>query len=288
MRVEPHAQEAKMLGAEGNVRILVINLARRPDRLAQMTALLGGFGLGFVRVDAVDAGAVSLEALRSQFADSAPLGPLSAGDMCCSQSHRLAWRLLAGLDCEWGVVLEDDVLLAADFAAVLADAAAIPEQVDLVKLERCTYSHRALLDAPVSGPAGHALQHLRSRHICAAGYMLRRRRAADAVQLTQRLAVPVDHFLFNPNLPGCGRAIAPHQLNPAVVEQEATPDGKNANSDIKAWRRKVRPSGMGLWRRELMRVGFSLGMLPSHAAHLLAGARFGDVDFGPATVYSSP
>ncbi|GEM_PF-365538 len=263
------------------VRIFVINLARRPDRLERMKRMFDGFGCDFVRVDAVDAQEISFEELKTQFSDAAPLGALSVGDMCCTQSHRQAWRQLAETDCEWGAVFEDDVLLADDFAAVLAAAAAIPPDIDLVKLERCSYSHRALLDAAVPGPAGHTLHRLWSKHICAAGYMLRRRRAAEALELTRKLAVPVDHFLFNPNLPSCGRAIAPYQLNPAVVEQEATPDGKNANSDIKSWRRKVRPSGVQLWRREIMRAGYALGMLPSHALHLAAGARFRDVGCGP-------
>jgi glycosyl transferase, family 25 len=272
-----------MAAGRQDVCIFVINLARRPDRLARMKRLLDGFGCDFVRVEAMDARTVSLAELQSQFfvSDAAPLGALSVGDMCCAQSHRRAWRRLAATDCEWGLVVEDDVLLAEDFSAVVADAAAIPTEVDLVKLERCSYSHRALLDPKVPGPAGHALQRLWSKHICAAGYLLRRRRVADALALTAKLAVPVDHFLFNPNLPDCGRAIAPFQLNPAVIEQEATPDGKNANSDIKTWRRKARPSGLSLWGREIRRAWYAAAMLPSHARRLAAGARFDDVGYGP-------
>jgi len=261
-------------------QVFVINLERRPDRLAKIAEALGRLGIGFTRIAAVDARTVSGDLLDAYFERSGPLGVLSTGDKCCTLSHRLAWQALADSNFDWGVVLEDDVVLSRDFGSVLNAASSIPPGIELVKLERCLYSHRVLLAKAAPGPAGHALQRILSKHVCGAGYMIRRESARAAIAQTQRMAIPVDHLLFNPNMSALCRKLAPYQLCPAVVEQSSSDAGEVAVSDIKPWRVSARPFGLGLWRRELVRAYYETRLLPSQLFHYAAGARFTQVELG--------
>lgn len=267
--------------ADPKVGIYVINLARRADRRERMTTLLARQGLQAQFVPAIDAQTVSPAQLRPHFSSRMPLGPLSLGDQCCSLSHRKAWAMLAASQYDWGVVLEDDVVLHEDFAAVLAAISVVPAEIGLIKLERCTYSNRALL-APAEPQTlfGYRLHHLVSRHICAAGYMLRRSVVSDALTKTEIFSVPVDHFLFNPGITPKKRRLEPFQLYPAVVEQLADANGKNANSDIRTWRRLARPKGLGLFRRELWRVITDVSALPGMWLNMAKGARFVSIRLG--------
>lgn len=257
-------------------RIYVVNLKRRADRRERMAALLERFGLRCEWLEAVDAKDISPDVLAAHLAPHMPLGPLSPGDQCCTLSHRKLWQSLAQADCDWAVVLEDDAVLAGDFALVLQGLAAVPADVDLIKIERCTYSDRVLLGPALPGPAGHSVHALFSKHSCSAGYLLRPRKAALLVAQTAKLGVPIDHFLFNPAVGGADR-LQPFQLYPAVVEQLADAAGKNANSDIRSWRRMVRPKGWGLVRRELVRAVSDVAVLPRQWARMLQGARFRSV-----------
>src|SRR5579862_530913 len=82
-----------MLGP--SMRTFLVNLERRPDRLAAMKAQLDRLGIPFERFNAVDARTADPAALRAPFAESGPLGTLSPGDMGCTMSHIHIWRMIA-------------------------------------------------------------------------------------------------------------------------------------------------------------------------------------------------
>ena len=62
------------------MRIYLINLERRPDRLAAMTARAEGLGLALERIEAVDAATAEPDALDRWFEDGGPLGEIPRGD----------------------------------------------------------------------------------------------------------------------------------------------------------------------------------------------------------------
>jgi len=93
------------------MRIYLINLGRRPDRLAAMTARAEGLGLVLERVEAVDATAVEPDALTRWFEDGGPLGEIPRGDKACLLSHRLAWQKFLASGEAHAAFLEDDVVL---------------------------------------------------------------------------------------------------------------------------------------------------------------------------------
>jgi glycosyl transferase family 25 len=60
--------------------IYVINLARRPDRLADMARAIDAAGLAFTRVEAIDARTVDPAMLENAFTAFGPLGAVPSGD----------------------------------------------------------------------------------------------------------------------------------------------------------------------------------------------------------------
>src|SRR5436190_5943879 len=125
----------------------LINLARRPDRLAAMARQAGSLGVSLERVEAVDAKAAEPAELDRWFTPSGPLGEIPAGDKACLLSHRRGWEMfLAGGDGH-AVFLEDDVRLSAGAAALLTNDGWIPADAAVVKLEHYgPPGQRVLLD----------------------------------------------------------------------------------------------------------------------------------------------
>ena len=82
------------------VLVQVINLERRPDRLARMTAQLEKAGLSFEVQVAVDG---QLETHEPKF--------LSKGAIGCWKSHVNAMRRIAESKAPFGLILEDDAVL---------------------------------------------------------------------------------------------------------------------------------------------------------------------------------
>jgi glycosyl transferase family 25 len=92
--------------------VYVINLDRRPDRLACISEDLGRLGLSFTRIAAVDGGRLDLSgALRPWLSYLYEgLAAPKAGSVGCFLSHRKAWSDLLASGAEQGLILEDDAV----------------------------------------------------------------------------------------------------------------------------------------------------------------------------------
>ena len=248
------------------MRTYLINLARRPDRLAAMQGQTAGLALD--RVEAVDAQIAN--GIDRWFQPGGPLGEIPQGDKACLLSHRQAWeRFLASGDSH-AVFLEDDVRLSPN--TLLNQAGWIPADVSVVKLEHYgPPGQRVLLDRlrTVAG-GGFQLGRMLSRHTGAAAYILSRTAAELLVRQT-RFDLPVDHLLFNPNNSKLFAALNPWQLVPAIARQEQF---VGAKSDIEGTRLGLRTFGLTYVRRELVRFGYDLKLVPRQIIALLRGAKF--------------
>ena len=106
----------------GQIPCFVVNLATATERRRAMQALLSRHGVTPTWFDAVDGRVMSDDAIARCFdarrADIA-YGPMSRGEIGTSLSHLEIYRRMVeqGIDC--AVILEDDVLLADDFRALL-------------------------------------------------------------------------------------------------------------------------------------------------------------------------
>jgi glycosyl transferase family 25 len=269
------------------MRIYLINLARRPDRLAAMTAEAGRLGLVFDRVEALDARGAEPGAMAHGFAASGPLGPLPDGDKACLVSHRLAWQRFADSGGSHAVFLEDDVRLSDGAGALLAGDSWIAPGVAVVKLEHYGPDGQRVLLADVRAislvapPRQAATAHedfrigrMLSRHTGAAAYILSRN-AAQRLLAQTRFDLPVDHLLFNPNNSPLFAGLAPWQLLPAIArQQQFVGDQKHIKSDIENTRVSMRAFGWRYAKRELVRLGYDVRLLPRQLWALARGATF--------------
>ncbi|HWY61310.1 MAG TPA: glycosyltransferase family 25 protein [Rhizomicrobium sp.] len=252
------------------MQIFLINLARRPDRLAAMTEAARRLGLNFTRMEALDAKIAG--GLQDQFDDKGPLGEIPRGDKACLLSHRAAWdAFMAGGD-EFAAVLEDDVILSPSAARFLQNADWLPPGTDLVKLEQYGPPGQSVLlsDFRDAGE-GFRIARMHSRHTGAAAYILSRR-AAQILLAERHFNLPVDHLLFNSNNSRLFAKLSPWQLLPAVARQR---EFVGAASDIEGTRVALRKWSLTYMQRELIRFGYDLKLLPRQLELVISGkARF--------------
>jgi glycosyl transferase family 25 len=256
------------------MRLYLINLDRRPDRLAAMTAQAAPLGLGLDRIDAVDA-ATAAPDVDGWFAPGGPLGVIPKGDKCCLLSHRRAWEAFLATGDAHAVFLEDDVRLSPSAGALLTGDGWIPAGVDVVKLEHYgPPGQRVLLSDMRSIGEDFAMGRMLSRHTGAAAYILSRA-AAQALLTQTRFDLPVDHLLFNPNNSALFAALSPWQLVPAIARQEQFDAGpRREKSDIEQTRVGLRTLSLAYVKRELVRFAYDLRLIPRQLWALAWGAKF--------------
>lgn len=110
--------------------VYLINLDRQPGRLRFMQGQLAALGITPIRIPAVN-GRDPAERARSAAASYAQLTP---GELGCFESHRRIWQNMVDEGTPAACVLEDDMLLADDFATLdIPDA--ILNTLDLVKVD---------------------------------------------------------------------------------------------------------------------------------------------------------
>ncbi|HVW72199.1 MAG TPA: glycosyltransferase family 25 protein [Rhizomicrobium sp.] len=260
------------------MRIYLINLDRRKDRLDAMMRQAAGLGLALERIAALDAGTADETAVNRWFASGGPLGEIPAGDKACLLSHRAAWeRFIASGDAH-AVFLEDDVRLSRAAGGLLASGHWVPAGAEVVKLEHYgPPGQRVLLTDMRAVEGGFELGRMLSRHTGGAAYILSRQ-AAQLLLGEQRFDLPVDHLLFNPNNSTVFARLRPWQLLPAIARQEEFVGEK---SDIEQTRKGLRRFGLTYIRRELVRFGYDLKLVPRQIAALRKGAKFVSVRTAP-------
>jgi len=190
--------------------VLLINLARSPDRLSFMARQFEALGLAWTRVDAVDATA-------DDFVRPSNSGWLTDTEVAVWRSHQKCWRLIAEHHPNGGVVLEDDVHLSKRLPSVLKLLS--DSSLDLVKLE--TGCRRVFLGERL-GPVGSSaleMRELLSWHGGAAGYYVTPRASKLLLEIpVDRL--PVDVVLFEPVYRVGDSGVRVAQLVPAMVVQD--------------------------------------------------------------------
>jgi glycosyl transferase family 25 len=194
--------------------VYVINLDRSPERLAHMTAMLGGLDVAFQRVPAVDGRKLS----EAEVKRLAPDGGLFAGEIGCFLSHRECWRRIAAGASSSGIVLEDDVIASPWLADLTKHASWIPADADLIKLET-RGDQRTIVSRKTLKAGGRELARFHGANLCAAAYLVSRAAAARLFAATETLEMPVDNFMFHPHSRMFAELVT-YQLIPAACIQE--------------------------------------------------------------------
>jgi glycosyl transferase family 25 len=259
------------------MRVFLINLARRPDRLKAMRMAGTRLGLDFTRVEALDARATG--PLTDIFAQGGPLGEIPRGDKACLVSHRMAWEQFVASGDSHAAFLEDDVVLSPSASRFFEDARWIPAGIDVVKLEHYGPPGQIVLLSDFRDVgSGFRLAKMHSRHTGAAAYILTRQ-AAEMLLKERQFNLPVDHLLFNPNNSSLFAKLSPWQLLPAIARQEQFVGEK---SDIEGTRIGLRALSITYAKRELIRFFYDLKLLPRQLVLALSGkARFTRIETEP-------
>ncbi|MGB3316546.1 MAG: glycosyltransferase family 25 protein [Albidovulum sp.] len=213
--------------------IHVINLARRPDRLASIAAQLGRLGLDWKRVEAIDAG--DGRELRPAFGRGlkARAFPATRGDIACSLTHQRLWRQIAEAG-RPAVVLEDDAILSDVFRRLMScDLAGLMRRHDMgvLKLEFWPGPQKSRR-FPAGEAIGPVLDEMRLYRMHASflgtcGYVITPEGARLMNDRFRRLKVPVDHALFGREAAMGFRLLRPGFLNPAPVLHDASQFGSD-------------------------------------------------------------
>ncbi|MDI4658614.1 glycosyltransferase family 25 protein [Xanthobacter autotrophicus] len=265
--------------------ILLINLARRPDRLAFMRSQLDALGLAFERIEAVDGQALDWRA---------GTGCITAGERACALSHRTAWQRFLASDEQLCLVLEDDALIAPEAKLLLESPRAFPPDADILRLE-ATPQYSTLGRGRRCGPAGIRAHRLHSKQHGTAAYMITRAFAERALRDLVDFAESIDVVLFEPASTGYYQNVT-YQLRPGVcLQAEFYEPGRIAGlamSDLETERAprplapkparsaKVRRSIPEKCLREMARWGRRFRVLAKfHSERIIVGRVWRDVPF---------
>jgi len=180
--------------------MFVISLRESAGRRRHVTDQMGGAGLQFSFLDAVD-GRAGDHPLLSRFDALAFMvrhgRPSVPGEAGCYASHYLAWERCIELD-RPVVILEDDFLLAPDAAEGFAVAARLARHFDFLRLE----PFGTKLTRTLWSDGDHRVVRFLKIPQCATGYQVTPAAARALVKASARFVYPVDVFIRNQFLHG--------------------------------------------------------------------------------------
>lgn len=228
--------------------IYVINLDRRPDRWALVSANLDRLGLVAKRIAAVDAQSLAGDPAAAR---------MGAGHVACARSHYKAFAALLATEAPAALVLEDDVELGGAVAALTASADWWPEGHGLVKLASAIRPDKRIWmgHAVARTPDGRRLRRIAHSHLGAYGYMIDREAAGAALGIAPATPMPIDHLLFNLTNSALARRLKPLQMAPGAIRHRSY---EVVGSDTGV----SRIGGRKLWKqRPVVRAGYKLAWL---------------------------
>ena len=199
------------------MKAYLINLPDAAARLAHMREALGRIGVPFERFDALDPERAAKHACFPR------IQPLEArrwvpGEIACLLSHYEVWRRIADGADEFGMVMEDDLLVDPRLKKVVDGESGIPHDADVVKLETGEYQTVALSRRSVSTSGGPAYHRLLSVHYGAGTYVISHKAAQLLVAHTTSFNVPADDLLFA-GTHSVGKQLRVYQAVPGMAIQ---------------------------------------------------------------------
>lgn len=246
--------------------VFVINLDRRPDRWAAMSAQLDRLGIEATRVAGID-GRLLVDQDRWEHGnDNQPDRIVGIGDEACTLSHYKALSAFLMTDAPAALILEDDTELSPDTPGLLSDMDWWPSQLSgLVKIE-ATFELRRLLGQPIGRTSsGRVLRELYRWNGGAGAYMVNREAARTILDAGVPLRMPIDHLIFNRVDSGTARKLRPVQVCPAMAYQrlddfesdtEPTRITKQGwKDDRRTARGRLHRAGFWLWTMQMRARG---------------------------------
>ncbi len=254
----------------------LINLDRRPDRLGFMAPQLDALGLDWTRVPALDAATASDAEISAEVALSGHRIGMGRGSMCCAITNFRIWRRIVDGGIPAALILQDDVALSPLIGGLMRHPDWLPPDIGLVQFEHFGRRGGARLVDPALGEPvpGVTLHRLHSRVAGAGAYLVTGTAAAMMLAEKPLLRMPIDHFLFSPNVsPVFDRVGVALTLPGLAVQRDA-----GIASDLAGERRR-RP-----WSptARLVRLWYEINRTRPQLAAMAAGARWRRIGLHPS------
>jgi glycosyl transferase, family 25 len=254
------------------MRVYLINLDSRPDRLEWSQSQLMRLGIAFERIAAIGRQEASLLTGTVRFSPHWK-HPLTEGELGCFFSHLKTWRKFVDTGEEQCLILEDDIVASRSLRSFLDRFHEIRFEGDTIRLE--TYLKKVCLkNRPAYRAGGMALHNLYSEHWGSAAYILSRRLAVKLVESPELPLLPVDHLLFDPVSPFFNPKNAFQTVPAPCIQGDRLPgqDGENLyRSDLNPVRdvrsqvsKEVMKQRFLFWKiwREVLRIAHQIGNIP--------------------------
>ena len=202
--------------------VYVINLARRPDRLASISENLKRVGIVWERVQAID----GMNLQGTKWLDQASLA--------CSQSHRKAMQVFLDSPHPAAMILEDDAEVGEDASAFLESVEWWPRNHGLLKLDS-PRSARFIGPEYGQAPTGRSFHEIPYWGILATGYLINRNAAEIVLASPDCKYFPIDVVMFHLGWSRTARKLRPLWVIPTVVQPHP-----ELGSDIERYRKALR------------------------------------------------
>ncbi len=251
------------------MHIFYINLDTQPERRARLERQLADLGLAATRIRATTPADISPDRLARYCPGPAPWW-LTAPELACTHSHVDALRRIAEGPAPFGMVLEDDAVLAQALPGFLAAFAALAPPVDIVKLDG--FGERVLVPRdPPMAIGGAALRRIVSFRPGTTGYVVSKAAAARLLGQPRLLAAPIDATLYYPFLSTL-RDMRVRHVEPALCTQRIGPHGDSSVEGPRNAARRARKLHR-TWRDTLLRTLHQRGLQLHDGLCVLGGAR---------------
>ncbi len=233
-------------------KVFVINLDSSTDRLAHMHATLSRLGLSYERIPAIDGTKLSQDEIKHRYSSFwfqlFHGRQMSPGELGCALSHKLAYRRIVEDQLDWGLVLEDDVLLDDSLLELLQALFGVKLPAEIIQLY---FSEQRRHKLPtLKEVAGKRLVAFTGAHASAIAYLVSHS-AAIKLSGTDKIRFAADKFSWISayyNVSFCGLlpfAATPHptlngKSNIDYSDQYLSHRGRQASKRL-LWKFVVRP-----------------------------------------------
>ncbi len=172
--------------------VFLINLDRQPGRLRFMQQQLSALGVTPIRIPAVN-GRDPSEQSRSAAASYAQL---TAGEIGCFESHRRIWQKMLSEQIPVAFVLEDDMLVAEDFA-MLDIPAEVLSETDLIKVDYDPTNQPCYGTERIQVTQTRSISRMLTTERSTGCYIVTLRGAERLLAGTRNYMLPVDTMMFD-------------------------------------------------------------------------------------------
>lgn len=240
-----------------NISVYLINLARSPKRRERMDRLLAAAKLDYTLIEAVDGNLLNKEEIERVVCAAPGYDPFPA-EVGCFLSHREAWRQIAMGQSRYGLILEDDLIIASNFHELIDAMGSLELDADIVQLEGRPGRYWAR--KPVKKfDFGYSVYKLDWSTDGTGCYLLSKEGAARLLKKVKHHTRPIDNILFRSGSP-LRSSFRIYAIVPAACFQHSFYEGDKEDANFLATTIGVRPrerrqrSAIRKLSEEIMRV----------------------------------